>query len=295
MISNPVYLELLQLGLVNESNIKIISNKVRDKEIPVYIDEISKIIFLERYEAFESYYEENASGNPEEPFFMENGYYPDDYRRLEYFKKYVKQADHLLDFGCEWGGFLHLAKKYRENDSRINISGVELNSGCLMYLQKQFPGSKFYKTLDNVITSPDLITCFHVFEHIPEQLGLLKKFRDTLSDDGTLILEIPHAKDFLIQSIDLPAFRDFTFWSEHLVLHTKESLKTLCDEVGFSSCKIFGYQRYGYTNHLGWMLDKKPKGHERYKYLEDKALEDAYKKSRVDTQTTDTLIVIAQK
>jgi hypothetical protein len=143
--------------------------------------------------------------------------------------------------------------------------------------------------------SPDLITCFYVFEHIPEQLKLLKKFKKALEYGGTLILEVPHARDFLIQSIDLPEFRSFIFWHEHLVLHTKDSLKAFCDYAGFSNYEIFGYQRYGYTNHLGWMLDRKPNGHEKYANLENVELENTYKNSRVISDTTDTLILIARK
>ena len=64
MISNPVYNNLLKLGLVNKDEIQIISKKTRDLEMPVYIDKKSGIIFLERHEMPVNYYQENASGNP---------------------------------------------------------------------------------------------------------------------------------------------------------------------------------------------------------------------------------------
>jgi hypothetical protein len=86
MISNPVYKDLLKLGLVNKDEIQIISKKTRDIEMPVYIDKKSGIIFLERHEMPVNYYQENASGNPKEPYFLENGYYPDDLRRFNQFK-----------------------------------------------------------------------------------------------------------------------------------------------------------------------------------------------------------------
>ncbi|MBT5399793.1 methyltransferase domain-containing protein [bacterium] len=96
---------------------------------------------------------------------------------------------------------------------------------------------------------PDLITSFHVLEHLPYQLQSLIEFRNALVDEGKIIIEVPHAQDFLIQSVDLPEFRKFTFWSEHLVLHTKESLEALLKKAGFNKIEVFGYQRYGFTNH----------------------------------------------
>ena len=38
MITNPVYNELIKLGLIKDRNFQVISNKTRDKNIPVYID-----------------------------------------------------------------------------------------------------------------------------------------------------------------------------------------------------------------------------------------------------------------
>jgi len=112
---------------------------------------------------------------------------------------------------------------------------------------------------------------------------------------GQLIIEVPHAKDFLIQSVDLPLFREFTFWSEHLILHTKESLMKLLTLSGFNNISIEPFQRYGYTNHLGWMLDGLPGGHKKYSEFEIEKLEEIYKSSRCESGTSDTLIAYATK
>ena len=127
------------------------------------------------------------------------------------------------------------------------------------------------------------------------QRNSLIEFRNALTDKGKIIIEVPHAQDFLIQSVDLKEFRNFTFWSEHLILHTKESLKILLKKAGFRDVEVFGYQRYGFTNHLGWFVDGTPNGHVKNRGLEDFELDKAYKKSRVDSSTTDTLIAVATK
>jgi 2-polyprenyl-3-methyl-5-hydroxy-6-metoxy-1,4-benzoquinol methylase len=290
MITNPIYNEFLELGLIKKNQIKKICNITRDTKIPVYIDSISKIIFLESYLRSNDHYKENASGNPEDLFFVKHGYYLDDKRRFNQFENYLKAADHVLDVGCEWGGFINLAREH----CKI-ISGVELNDSCLKYLKKNFKSANFNNNIENVKYQPDLITSFHVLEHIPDQVETIKKIHRALADNGTLILEVPHAEDFLVQTIDLPEFREFTFWSEHLVLHTKSSLEFILKESGFSEIEVFGYQRYGFTNHLGWLKDKQPNGHEKYSYLEDEKLDTDYKNCRVRTNTSDTLIAVAKK
>ena len=170
-----------------------------------------------------------------------------------------------------------------------------MNDSCLNYLKNNFSSSSFYKNITQVEDKPDIITLFHVLEHLPHQLQSLIEFRNTLADNGRIIIEVPHAEDFLIQTVDQPSFRNFTFWSEHLVLHTQTSLKVLMEQAGFSNIEVFGYQRYGFTNHLGWFVDGAPDGHSRYQHLEDFELNESYRKSRVNSSTTDTLIVVATK
>ena len=53
-----------------------------------------------------------------------------------------------------------------------------------------------------------------------------------------MIIEVPHARDFLIETFDINSFKDFTFWSEHLILHTKESLVAFAKESGLKLKRI---------------------------------------------------------
>jgi cyclopropane fatty-acyl-phospholipid synthase-like methyltransferase len=52
---------------------------------------------------------------------------------------YITKAEHLVDFGCEWGGVLNLA-----NNKCKKLSGIELNNNCLDYLNNKFPKSNYF-------------------------------------------------------------------------------------------------------------------------------------------------------
>ena len=63
-----------------------------------------------------------------------------------------------------------------------------------------------YNDIDTVPESfkPDIVTMFHVLEHIPDPIAMLKKiknrwFSDTrIARGGNLILEVPSASDALL-------------------------------------------------------------------------------------------------
>ena len=111
-----------------------------------------------------------------------------------------------------------------------------------------------YDDLSYISNKFDIITMFHVLEHIPYQLKVLKNLKKKLKNKGKIIIEVPHAQDFLLEILNLESFKKFTFWSEHLVLHTEKSLKKLLKEAGYKNIRINFYQSYILNNHFGWML-----------------------------------------
>ena len=131
---------------------------------------------------------------------------------------------------------------------------------------------------------------------------LLKKLQDTggnirkskLKNKGKIIIEVPHAEDFLILQDELKKFKDYTFFSEHLILHTFKSLKTILVKAGFKKINIKFYQRYNFANHLGWFLKRKPGGHDFYSQIASKELDKCYKENLIKIGQTDTLIAVAE-
>ena len=111
-----------------------------------------------------------------------------------------------------------------------------------------------------------------------------------------IIIEVPHAEDFLILQDELKEFKDFTFWSEHLILHTHKSLKKVLTESGFKKIKINFSQRYNMCNHFRMVYKKeKPGGHVFFKKYFNKKLNSSYIENLVKLKQTDTLIATAEK
>jgi hypothetical protein len=93
----------------------------------------------------------------------------------------------------------------------------------------------------------------------------------------------------------LESFKEYTFWSEHLILHTKNSLKKYLKISGFKNIKINGLQRYGLSNHLYWLKDGKPGGQNIFKEINGGSIDREYFKILNKNNLTDTIISICQK
>ena len=89
-------------------------------------------------------------------------------------------------------------------------------------------------------------------------------------------------------------FIDFTLWSQHLVLHTRESLTLLLKDAGFKNVVITGIQRYGISNHIHWLKNKQPGGHRSVlSAMETPDLKASYENALARIDATDTLVAIA--
>ncbi len=124
-------------------------------------------------------------------------------------------------------------------------------------------------------------------------LAVLAELRITLEpQEGILVVEVPHANDLLISQQQCKLFIEFTLWSRHLVLHTRDSLQKLLGAAGFQDIQIKGVQRYGLANHLTWLSDGRPGGHKgRLSLLESQGLTQAYEAA---LDCTDTLVAMAK-
>lgn len=295
-ITNPIKHALLKYNLIDNKNLLLISKRTRDKKIRVFQDKKSKIIFLEKqstqndyakikYNDFEvkNFYKTKIINNKKLKVKMLRG--DDIKRRLnDYYNLYKNK--NILDFGSGWGGFLLNIKKKK------SLTAFELRSECLTYLKKK----KIICTnnLDNLKNNYyEFVSLFHVYEHIPNQIEILNKIYSKMKKNGKLVIEVPHANEFLLKA-NIEEYKNFIFWSQHLILHTKKSLKMFLEKSKFKKIKIQYVQRYNIQNHLKWIIERKPSGHEGYLEVSHK-LNLEYKNFLIKNKLTDTIVAIATK
>ena len=93
----------------------------------------------------------------------------------------------ILDYGCGAGEFV----KYIEND--FETYGFEPNLSARTSAEKKAKKTKFISDiLDIDNNSMDIITLWHVFEHIDNQDDIINIFYNKLKSNGLLILAVPN-------------------------------------------------------------------------------------------------------
>jgi len=291
-VENSIRGLLCSLGVCDEVSIVPFFSRVRDRDdINVLRCERSGVIFLSRSDHMSSvYYEEKKDltyWDDEERKVGLAAMLMDDKRRSVAFRDDVA-GKFWLDVGTGLGGILDFLSPIA-----ARTLAIEPQIGARVCLQKL--GYDVRRDIGDVeMNNIDVVTVFHVLEHFIDPVVTLRRIHERMKDDGRIIIEVPHAKDFLITTLNNEAFKAFTFWSEHLILHTRESLLLFLKEARFHDIVIHGFQRFGLLNHLYWLAKGQPNGHVIWKYLENPEMDKAYSDFLKKIDQTDTLIAVAR-
>jgi len=211
----------------------------------------------------------------------------DDDRRFAALKRSLENKS-VLDFGCGAGGFL---MKARAVSSRV--AGVELEERLKGHFKEV--SLDVCSCLEDTASPFDVITLFHVLEHLKDPIGLLSKLKDKLADNGRLIIEVPSANDALLTLYENEAFSRFTYWSCHLFLFTDATLLAAAQKAGLKPQEVRQTQRYPLSNHLYWLAKGKPGGHDVWGHLDSEELGENYEKQLASAGMCDTITGIFSK
>jgi len=284
---SDLIIALEKLGVLHRDRLEVYYPRVRDREdVAVLRDAMTEVIVLSRSDhVSETYYAEREEKNSYSVHGADivTPRLEDNVRRAAEFGGYIRNK-RWLDFGCGLGGMLD-----EMASEAAWAAGLEPSRERAAIVSAK--GHNVVNSMDAIEdNSLDIVTLFHVFEHLTEPLEVLRSLRRVLRPEGMLLIEVPHARDALFTLYDCEAFKRFTFWSEHLVLHTRESLKTLLHAAGYQNAEIAGYQRYPLANHLYWLSKQKPGGHEKWAFLNSKAIEGEYQALMTKLDKTDSLV-----
>lgn len=205
----------------------------------------------------------------------------DDSRRVRMLEPLLINA-RVLDFGSGAGGFVQKAQALC-----ADVAGVELERRV-----HEFWGDKMrlYHSPEEAGGEYDLITAFHVFEHLPDPRAMMRTLAAMLKEKGRLVIEVPSADDALMTLYASDAFRRFTYWSQHLFLFNAETMRRLAVQAGLAVVAIQQFQRYPVSNHLHWLSQRRPGGHEKWSFLNSPELDAAYARALGAAGRCDTII-----
>ena len=138
----------------------------------------------------------------------------------------------LLDIGCGTGDFLQTVQR-----DAWSVFGIEPNERAREIANKKTKGS--VSGVEQLVKfkshSFDVITLWHVLEHLPNLESQLSEFKRLLKPNGTLVIAVPNYKSY-----DALYYKDF--WAafdvpRHLWHFSQESMSKLVSTQNFKIIK----------------------------------------------------------
>jgi len=168
------------------------------------------------------------------------------WNRMRRVKKFFPRPGKALDIGCGQGTFLQLLKGQGwechgteltvDSATRASRLGISVSVGEID--ENRFPPHSF-----------DLISLWHVLEHLPNPLKTLKSSSRLLKKGGVLAISTPN-----IDSLQAEVGRDQWFHLDpprHLYLYSPRTLEQMIGSLGFRLLKMHHFSLE--QNPYGWM------------------------------------------
>lgn len=136
----------------------------------------------------------------------------------------------ILDIGCGEGSFL---KKFPTD--RWQRTGVEINKNLATLARRTAKHAKIITIPVELAKLPkqnfDILTMWHVLEHIHNPKIVLKTLRKLISPHGYLVIEVPHGNSLYRKLF-------FAHWQllllpQHIFFWTKKSIALALNDAGF--------------------------------------------------------------
>lgn len=147
-------------------------------------------------------------------------------RKLILIDSFSLENKNLLDVGCGTGDFLQVAKK-----NGWKVSGIEPNEQARRIANQKSGNSVFdvEQLLKFEFQSFDVITLWHVLEHLPNLEQQLSILYNLLKPNGTLVIAVPNYKSY-----DANYYKEF--WAaydvpRHLWHFSQVSISNLVSKV----------------------------------------------------------------
>ena len=154
-------------------------------------------------------------------------------KKLNLINSFSSEEKKLLDVGCGTGDFLETAQQ-----NNWQVSGIEPNKQARAIANKKTDNSVFEieQLLKFESNSFDVITLWHVLEHLPNLDDHIAVFKKLLKPNGTLIIAVPNH-----ESYDAKYYKQF--WAaydvpRHLWHFNRDSITKLVSKYSFQVIKV---------------------------------------------------------
>ena len=143
----------------------------------------------------------------------------------------ASQGKKILDYGCGTGEFVSFL-----NSKKMNAFGFEPNTNAFKIAKEKNPERIFNSNQILKNEKFDVITLWHVLEHVPDLNEVIEQLKNSLNPDGKLFVAVPNYASF-----DAEYYQEF--WAaydvpRHLWHFNQKSMQTLFNNFGMIIEKV---------------------------------------------------------
>lgn len=169
--------------------------------------------------------------------------------RLDVIERYKKEG-RLLDIGCYTGAFLNIAQ-----NAGWDCFGIEPSDSIAAYARDTY-GVTVYpyllRDLDLENDSVDVVTMFHVLEHLDSPSSELKEIRRILRPNGLLVIEVPNVESWMRGVLKRTSW---TFNKEHYYHFCYTTLRNLLEKERFRVVNMKSAVNHIHFKRILYILD----------------------------------------
>ena len=193
----------------------------------------------------------------------------------------------ILDFGSGAGGFLEQA-----DIARFNVTGFDLSKRVVANHRSN--GWKCANSLDDVAKDVQIVTLFHVLEHLKAPWTFIRDLVAKFPNLRSIVIEVPNENEALNGLFENEAYRRNHYHSYHLYYFSPSTLRNAIARAGLRIRHETQTQRYSLANTIGWLNLSKGGGQNIWPFLNDPSLHAQYERALVNQGIADSLFFVCE-
>jgi ubiquinone/menaquinone biosynthesis C-methylase UbiE len=157
-------------------------------------------------------------------------------RRLAFLRTEVRPGDRALDLGCGIGDFTAALAQAGARPVGADVAEAALARARARHPAIDFGLIPIDGPLPFEVGAFDLVWASEVIEHVADTARWLSEVRRVLAPAGRLLITTPSHGRLLLALGGIERYSEPL--GDHLHLYSKQSLRTLLDEFGFSGIEV---------------------------------------------------------
>ena len=197
----------------------------------------------------------------------------------------------VADVGCAAGSFLD------------HISGLAATSLAVEPCREYHPSlrQRGYKVYDSVPGAHsdyrdrvDVAFSLATIEHVEHPRDFFSQVRQLLKPGGLFLVSTPNRQDILMDLLG-DEYKKFFYRTVHRWYFDMPSLSSLAHRCGFDIVQESCVQRFGISNALAWLRDRKPTGDQTLPAMDDPLLNQFWKNYLESKGSGDYLYLLVRR